>query len=196
MWIWEDRITFLNQTHSTDVVLINETNCTQEIYADAVITQSSQLALFVLTSDCLPIVLYDPMTQSIGAIHAGWKWLFGNIISKTLQKMQNQFWIKAEDLQIYIGPSISQENYEVQEDFLENIPKQYQKCASQKNNKIFFDLSAVAKIQLKEFWVRDKNIECSPYCTYRERNLFHSFRRHTHISEENYWNNAIGIYLK
>jgi len=55
------------------VVLINETNCTQEIYADAVITQSSQLALFVLTSDCLPIVLYDPMTQSIGVIHAGWK---------------------------------------------------------------------------------------------------------------------------
>ena len=119
------------------------------------------MALFVLTSDCLPIVLYDPMTQSIGVIHAGWKWLFGNIISNTLQKMQNQFWIKAEHLQIYIGPSISQENYEVQIDFLEKIPDEYKNYIKKIEEKYFFDLQWVSILQFQISWIPAKNMEIS-----------------------------------
>ena len=46
-----------------------------------------------------------------------------------------------------------------------------------RNEKYFIDLKKHNHIQLQKLGVRNENIEVSEYCTYDEKDLFHSYRR-------------------
>ena len=59
---------WLTQTHSTDVVVLEET---ENRDADAAITRSSQHVAVVLTADCLPVLLSSQAGDEVAAIHAG-----------------------------------------------------------------------------------------------------------------------------
>jgi len=115
--LWQDftipqeNIILLHQTHSSEVVIIHESHKRYE--ADAAITQLNWKMLIVLASDCVPILLYDTKNHAIGVIHAWWRWLDAEIIKNTLYSLQEIFWSQPRDILCYIGPCISQENYEV-----------------------------------------------------------------------------------
>lgn len=195
--ITEEKIIFLNQTHSTDIVLVDETNYSDEIYADAALSSTQWIMLSVLTSDCLPLLIYDEKNHSIWVIHAGWKGLLWNILPQTITKMQEIFSSHVDDIYVFIGPSISQKNYEIWEDVKQQIPEKYNICVedSEKQGKYFLDLKTMAELQLQEVWIKKENIEISPYCTYNEKQLFHSYRRKTHLWDSDYGNNAFWICL-
>jgi copper oxidase (laccase) domain-containing protein len=62
----------------------------------------------------------------IAAIHAGWKGAFKGIINKVIKFMIKKG-CKLENITAVIGPSISQKNYEVKEDFKKNLLKKIKK---------------------------------------------------------------------
>ena len=41
--------------------------------ADALVTNEPGLDLMVFSADCIILLLHDPVTRSIGAVHAGWR---------------------------------------------------------------------------------------------------------------------------
>ena len=41
--------------------------------ADALVTDTPGLSLMVFSADCIILLLFDPVTRSIGAVHAGWR---------------------------------------------------------------------------------------------------------------------------
>ena len=41
--------------------------------ADALVTNEPGLNLMVFSADCIILLLHDPLTRSIGAVHAGWR---------------------------------------------------------------------------------------------------------------------------
>ncbi|HDY71996.1 MAG TPA: laccase domain-containing protein [Nitrospirae bacterium] len=41
--------------------------------ADGVITSRKGVLLGISTADCVPILIYDPQKQVVGAVHAGWR---------------------------------------------------------------------------------------------------------------------------
>ena len=41
--------------------------------ADALVTDEPGLNLMVFSADCIILLLHDPVTRSIGAVHAGWR---------------------------------------------------------------------------------------------------------------------------
>ena len=93
--------------------------------------------------------------------------------------MKEKFSIDTSKLIAYIGPSISQDCYEVGKEvadlFDENVK-------AFRNGKYFLDLKKSNLYQLLNLSVRKENIEISKHCTFKEENLFHSHRRDGEIT--------------
>jgi polyphenol oxidase len=126
--ITAERLLTAHQTHSTDVVCVNGPwNPGGAPKADALITQCPQLAIAALAADCVPILIAVRATSYhgpwVGAIHAGWRGVFGGIIARVLTKLAEAYAIKAEEVFAAIGPAIGPESYEVGPEFCERVAK-------------------------------------------------------------------------
>jgi len=81
---------------------------------------------------------------------------------------------------------------------VEIFKKDYTYCIKKTKNKewkYLLDIWAIAIEQLINSWVEYKNIIISWECTYKNHAKYHSYRRHTHKSEEGYGNNVFGIWI-
>ena len=88
MRINSDNLILMHQTHSNKVQEINEKNFRRTVYSDSIITRMNQIALGVVTADCVPILVFDKKNKIIGCIHAGWKGALTGIIKNTILKMK------------------------------------------------------------------------------------------------------------
>lgn len=96
---------FLNQIHKDDVIKIEKKPQIQ-ISGDALITQEKGIPLSIKVADCQGVLIYDPKTESIGAVHSGWRSSSLDIIGKTIKKMQSEFESSPSDLLVGISPSL------------------------------------------------------------------------------------------
>lgn len=69
-------------------------------HVDALLTKVTNIRLRVGTSDCTPIIIYDPITHSGGVIHAGFQGTIREILKETLKEFN------PKDVYIGIGPAI------------------------------------------------------------------------------------------
>lgn len=171
--VYQTRPTFdlirVKQTHS-DIVL-NENRC-NETEADGMVGSSST-PMAILTADCLPILLLGEKDHAF--IHAGWRGLHNEILKSELIKNIKPFYA-------FIGPHISVQHYEVQPDFKLNFEQS--DAFIEREGKLYFDLSVVAREQLKKFYP-GISIEESGLCTFSNEFL-HSYRRNK--TTERNWN--------
>jgi len=159
------------QTHSDIVNVVNE--FANDLVGDALITNKQNLGLAISTADCTNIYLYDSKQQIIAAVHSGWKGTELQILSKTLQKLIEEFNSMPNDIFVYFGPSICQEKYKVGKDFTKKFEPKY---LSKIDDKYFLDLKRANEDMLLEFGVPQNHIEVSDNCSFTKNN-FHSFRR-------------------
>ena len=161
-----------HQSHSENVRKVDTPgeyeNC------DALITDTTGVALLVTVADCVPILLFDPIQNVIGVVHAGWRGTANAIVQRAVYKMQEEFKTNAENMLVFIGPSAGACCYEVSE---EVAVKFANKIVPYNSIKIFVDLKKENASQLKQLGVVTGNIEISVHCTICEKQLFHSFRR-------------------
>ncbi|MEL6142705.1 MAG: polyphenol oxidase family protein, partial [Bacteroidota bacterium] len=106
-----------HQVHGSAVRLVKSPMACEGY--DAFITTVSGVLLTVTVADCIPVLLYDPVSNSCGAAHAGWRGTVANIVGKTLQAMVEQFSVAPENCYAYVGTGISQPNFEVSHDVAE-----------------------------------------------------------------------------
>ena len=142
--------------------------------SDALYTDKKDIYLAISIADCIPIFLYEPEKGVIAGIHSGWKGTRDKILTLTLKTLIKKYDLDSQKIIAYIGPGISGDNFEVGKDVWEMFPEDYQ---LQKNNKYFIDLKKNNYDQLINSGLLHTNIEVSPYCTYKEKELFHSYRR-------------------
>ena len=90
--------------------------------ADAHWTDELQSFLCIFTADCLPILFSD--TKKVVALHAGWRGLAQEIISKLVKKC---FSSSISFLKVAIGPHIQEKSYEVKNDVREAMARCYRK---------------------------------------------------------------------
>lgn len=99
------RPVYAKQIH-TDVILdIQETPAARP-EADAFITRTPGLPLMVKVADCQGLLAYDPETDTIAAIHSGWRGSAVNIIGKTLEKMCREYECRPSAIRIAVSPSL------------------------------------------------------------------------------------------
>ena len=104
----DTKIQWFEQVHGDSVAYIDKVSDTA-IVADAAITREKNIALSIMTADCLPILLADKNGNEIAAIHAGWRPLAKNIIKKTINQMQTP----TDELIAWLGPCIGRQSFEV-----------------------------------------------------------------------------------
>src|SRR6201991_3542439 len=116
-----DRLLTPYQIHSPDVVVAEEP-WTHEARprADAVITPTPGLAIGVSTADCGPLLFADEKAGVIGAAHAGWRGAFTGVIEATIAAME-RLGAERDRINVALGPTIRQQNYEVGPEFVERF---------------------------------------------------------------------------
>lgn len=164
--------------HGNNVEIVSNREAGETIEkTDGLITADKNLFLAITVADCLPIFIYDPEKETIGLVHGGWRNLAQNILTLSVEKMAEDFGSLPKDILVGIGPGISQCHFEVKEDLLVEFKPYLGDVLLNKNGKLFLDLKKIAKIQLINLGIKEKNIEISPECTFCLPRKYFSFRR-------------------
>ncbi len=171
------------QVHGDDVHVlelakdIGWTRLDLSLQADALVTNEPNMALTILTADCVPILLYDPIRNAIGAAHAGWQGSQKHIVQKVVEKMMGLYGSDPSDIVAGIGPSIGGCCYEVGYDVAKHFVGYGNTVAPKDNGKYLLDLKRVNAMQLLDAGLKEENIEISPMCTSCDNEYFFSYRK-------------------
>ena len=184
-----DYIFLPKQTHSNKFYFLSKKSKKNRAECDAVVTNLTNYPIGILTADCAPLILYDPKVNMISAIHAGWKGAFKGIVEKVIK-----FFIKKgskpKNIIVVIGPCISQNNYEVKEDFLKKFLNKERKNKiffKFKNNKFYFSLKKYLVYKIKKLGLN--KIEIINKDTFSGKNTYFSARRSIKKKEDDYGRN-------
>ena len=101
------------QVHGRNIEEVNSTNSLLISNTDGLITNKKNIALCILTADCLPIIFFDPQKKVIGALHAGRKGIIKGIIENIIEKFIAVYHSDTKDIIVGIGPGIEKKCYEV-----------------------------------------------------------------------------------
>jgi polyphenol oxidase len=176
------RILFPSQVHKTRVTIVKTGIAKDELMeTDGLITIETGICISVMSADCVPILLYDRKNHVGAAIHSGWRGTVAKIVEGSLQRLHNEFGTQGKDIIAGIGPSVSQESYEVGDEVEEAVTHAFGAGSGlmvrQPNKKVKLDLWKANTIQLQEFGVPAKQIEVSDLCTVKNNNYFYSARK-------------------
>ncbi len=154
--------------------------------ADGMVTDRPGVALAILTADCAPILFEDLKAGVVGACHAGWKGAFAGIIGATVAAMV-RLGAERGRISAVVGPTISQRNYEVGPEFVEQFidedPDLSRFFAGGEGDRAMFDLPGFCLARLRE---EEVEAEWTGHCTYDDAERFYSYRRATHREEPDY----------
>lgn len=171
------QIAYQKQIHSDIIKFVETPGLLGE--SDALITTKQNIVLAISTADCTPIFIFDSTNKIIAAVHSGWRGTHKQLLKKTLSNLMYHYKSVPENLFVYIGPSISQRNYEVGLDVAAYFDQKYLKT---QNGKIYLDVAKANLDMLYNFGVPENQIEVSRLCTYDEKDLLHSYRRDGKLS--------------
>lgn len=154
-----DHCAALHQIHGGNVVYA-QGSIERDREGDALITDQPGIALSVRWADCQNFILYDPITHTLGAVHAGWRGLLADAIPNTIKAMQSRWSVHPGNLIICAGPSLCMDcaSFSDPESELPGIDARLYE-----SNKV--NLRGIAQEQLIEAGVSAENIQRHPDCT-------------------------------
>lgn len=177
-------LVFARQTHSDIVRIVTRENAGEGLFfpveseCDALITRQPGLALTVFTADCTPILLYDPVTGAVGAVHAGWRGTVADIAGKTVRAMCAELGCQAKHIRAAIGPNIGACCFETDADVPEGVRAALgadaERFITRTGEKYHVDLKGVNEFLLRRAGV--ERIEVSYACTACRPDRFWSHR--------------------
>jgi len=147
--------------------------------ADGLITCDAGVALLVFTADCVPILLHDPVSGVIAAVHAGWRGTARDIAGAAVRKMVKEFGCVPVDISAAIGPCISGCCFETSRDVVDALYEALgtlaERCVSTFGDKFMVDLKEANRLLLGRAGLVD--IVLSDECTCCQSEKYWSHRR-------------------
>jgi len=128
----------------------------------------------IKTADCLPLLLFDPITKHLAALHCGWRSTLAEIVPSALDLFQS-IGVNTGNLLCAIGPALGPCCFEVGAEFEKMVDDSYLKPAD--GGKFYLDLPSLVKGQLLNGGVAEDSIEDTGLCTLCEDSSFFSHRR-------------------
>lgn len=197
MGVSSESLLSAHQVHSPDALIVREPFDGPRPKVDALVTDRPGIAVGASTADCGPVLFADSRARVVGAAHAGWKGAITGVLENTVAAMET-LGARREDIVAVLGPSISQKNYEVGQEFVDRFTADDPENAryfvpSSQAGHAMFDLNTYTVDRLRRTGVR---AEALYRCTYAEEDLFYSYRRTTHRKEPDYGRHISAIVLE
>ena len=151
-------------------------------------TKTSNLALGILTADCVPVLFADAQAGVVGAAHAGWRGALAGVVEQTLSAMAD-LGAAVQSTTAAIGPAIEQPSYEVGPEFpapflaQDEANREFFRPAP-RDGHFLFDLKGYVARRLAAAGVGQIESLSADTCANSAR--FFSFRRTCLNGEENY----------
>ncbi|MFC8511996.1 peptidoglycan editing factor PgeF [Streptomyces sp. NPDC057257] len=169
-------VVWMNQVHGNDVAVVDGPwGSGAEIPSvDAIVTARRGLALAVLTADCTPVLLADPVAGVVAAAHAGRPGMVAGVVPAALRAMTG---LGADPARIVArtGPAVCGRCYEVPARMRADVAAVEPAAYSETSwGTPAVDVTAGVHAQLERLGVRDR--EQSPVCTLESADHF-SYRR-------------------
>ncbi|MER6430614.1 peptidoglycan editing factor PgeF [Streptomyces sp900105245] len=107
------RVVWMNQVHGADVAVVDEPWGERPVpEVDAIVTVRRGLALAVLTADCVPVLLADPVAGVAAAAHAGRPGMTKGVVPAAVRAM-TALGAEPERIVARTGPAVCGRCYEV-----------------------------------------------------------------------------------
>lgn len=180
-----EQTVFTRQLHGTIVAQVGKNDCGNGLFRkvtderDGLMTNEPGVALVVFSADCTPILLHDPVTGAIAAVHSGWRGTAQGIVCKALEAMRQAYGTEPSDVQAAIGPCIGQCCFETDAD----VPQAMRQAVGADAEafilptgaKFHVDLKGINRLWLQRAGVRQ--IDVSEDCTCCQPDRFWSHRK-------------------
>ncbi|MFI8516505.1 peptidoglycan editing factor PgeF [Streptomyces sp. NPDC085481] len=169
------QVVWMNQVHGADALVVEGPWTSADIPSvDAIVTDRRGLALAVLTADCVPVLLADPVAGVVAAAHAGRPGMVTGVVPAAVARMTG-LGADPERIVARTGPSVCGRCYEVPEEMRAEVaaaePAAY---AETSWGTPAVDVAAGVRAQLERLGVRD--VEDAGVCTLESRDHY-SYRR-------------------
>lgn len=182
------QFTFLQQTHSDHFLEVTKQDCGKGAYSnddalfdyDAYYTKDIDHPIGIFTADCLGIVLYDPTSHIIAAIHSGWAGTKKQITAKVLQHLIQKEGLNPTTTKVFLSPCIQFESLEMGKDILDSFLElpydvsSYIRITSK--DKGYLDNRGLNIEMLLQTGILPTYIYSAPYDTFVDAHMF-SYRR-------------------
>ncbi|MEU7055733.1 peptidoglycan editing factor PgeF [Streptomyces sp. NPDC046197] len=170
------RVVWMKQVHGADVAVVDGPwgSAADIPSVDAIVTARRGLPLAVLTADCTPVLLADPVAGVAAAAHAGRPGMVAGIVPAAVRAMVE---LGADPARILArtGPAVCGRCYEVPEAMRAEVAAVEPAAHAETSwGTPAVDVSAGVHAQLERLGVHDR--EQSPVCTLESGDHF-SYRR-------------------
>jgi YfiH family protein len=120
---------FARQVHGAGVRIVGEADRGSGAFTvddaiadtDALVTTSPAVVLAVLTADCVPIVLHDPVAGVLACVHAGWRGTVARVAAAAVAAMTS-LGSDPSDILAGLGPAADPARYQVGPDVHQAFP--------------------------------------------------------------------------
>ena len=128
---------FARQVHGAGVRVVGEADRGSGAFslddaidgADALVTSWPGVVLAILTADCVPVVLHDPVAGVLACVHAGWRGTVARVSAAALTAMQ-ALGSRPSDVIAGIGPAIAAARYQVGPDVHQAVTQAFGPAAA------------------------------------------------------------------
>ncbi len=148
---------------------------------DAILCRRAGLAVGVMTADCAPVLLADPVGRRVAAVHAGWRGLLAGILETVVRRLAD-LGSRPGDLRAAVGPCIGAASYEVgpelRDAFLAADPSHAAFFSPRpEGDRLLFDLAGCCRRALLRAGLPAGQVEVLAHDTFAEEERFFSYRR-------------------
>jgi YfiH family protein len=178
-----DDFVFARQVHGAGVRVVGQADRGSGAYslddaigsdheegADALVTAAPGVVLAILTADCLPVVLHDPVAGVLACVHAGWRGTVAGVTAAAVAALRD-LGSRPSDVVAGLGPAIAGDRYQVGPDVQEAVTAAFGAAAAAflrpdrrpgaGQDRWLFDLPAANRHALREAGVPDAQIHAS-----------------------------------
>lgn len=173
-----------SQVHGDEVYVVETQADYEEVQSriekgvDALIIEPARVAALLGFADCVPVILVSP-SGTFAVVHAGWRGVVAGIVPKAFLKLRESdrgkgFAFSSHDYNVYIGPYIHAECFEVGEEVRLAFSETFGPDCLVDDSHV--DLGKALRLSLEEEGVEPSRIGDIDICTVCENDRFYSHR--------------------
>jgi YfiH family protein len=166
----------VRQVHGARVVRLDAA-CDPGEEADAVVSMVPGVAATVSVADCVPVLLADPGSGAVAAVHAGWRGTLARAAGEGVRALAREAGTAPARLLATVGPSIGPCCYEISADLAGTFAGAFGPAVIRAGDRPHLDLWSASRAVLLGAGLAPDRVEILGRCTSCERDLFFSHRR-------------------